>query len=265
LFFHPVDFSDEGPSSVLPSAPRDCTFQLKLLLWNTLSEIEVVRRFPDHMGIDPTFKTNGRSFPWVFIVGQDANGKTVLWGSSILGDGELPENFVWLVYVGLGSIYGDKIMLAVALSTSDGDAKIYNPIRSLIDQGKLGGTLARCFWHGVTKPYSSVLAGAPEEEKKLHLPIQRAMSVALRKCTESATEVKEVFQACSKYISRMRAERRGCDSRWAAALEYLSDVEALWPLIVWFRLGYSEAERLAGMKEKMLRSRKIQMCTQRQN
>jgi len=111
--------------------------------WTTLTEIKLIRRFPEMLEIDPTFKTNKHNWPWCFLVGCNSDKKTLLWGSALLGTGELTLTFAWLL-LGLSQVYGSVVMQAVALTTSDGDEKIYKPIDSAIKTKVLGGRRARC-------------------------------------------------------------------------------------------------------------------------
>ena len=57
--------------------------------------------------------------------------------------GELTLTFAWLL-LALSQVYGSVVMQAVALTTSDGDEKIYKPIDSAIKTKVLGGRRARC-------------------------------------------------------------------------------------------------------------------------
>ncbi len=214
--------------STLPTAPPGSNFQLDNLEWSRIAEIQEARRFPDQLGLDPTCKTNGRQLPLTFQVGQNSDGKTTLWGTALFGEGELSSNFMWLLEDGIGWIYGDEIMDAISITSSDGDFKIYTPAKSLIKRGKLGGQTARDLWHAVTKPYAKVLAGADLDEKKLHLPIQRATN-SWRKYAESKAEIAEVFNACREYVAENQSLGLGSDSRWAATLTFLDEVEALTP------------------------------------
>ena len=243
IFVFRLDGNSNAPreTSTLPRAPRGCKLQLDNIVWTSLSDLLVARRHCAHLGLDGTCKTNRRNLPLVFGVGQDSNGKSFLWGTALFGKGELSENYLWLLSTAYGWIFGDDIMAALAFTASDGASKIFAPVKSLIKQGKLGGQTARDVWHAVTKPYATVLAGAGDEEKKLHLPIQRAMK-AWRKFAESKTEIEEVFKACRTYIEQNQRKKKGSTARWLAALQFLDEVEALTPEMAWIYFS----ERLYG-------------------
>jgi hypothetical protein len=131
-----------------PEAPPGLAWRLNHLLWTSVKEWRVVRRYPDLLELDPTSKTNGKNLVWVFIVGCNSNGETCVWAAVLLGTGELKANFRFILYA-LVNIYGSKVMRAVALPSSDGDSKITDPIDEFIASGMLGGNRCRCFWHVV--------------------------------------------------------------------------------------------------------------------
>ncbi len=232
-----VSEGDADTVSVLPTPPVGHRFQLDNLFWTTLQEVHAIRRTPEELQLDPTHKTNGRQLPWVFLVGKDSNGETILWGSSILGEGELTLNFAWLLDTALGAVYGASILLAVSLTVTDGDSKIFLPVRAAIELKQLGGVDARCFWHAVTKEYTAtVLVGACADEKDAHLPIQRAFN-ALRKLTESHQEIKDVLAACRRYIKSKQDDKAFSAERWAKALKFIEDLAQLTPRFVYILLG----------------------------
>jgi hypothetical protein len=126
-------------SSTLPVLHGNTHLQLDSIMWNTISQAKLINRFPELMQIDPTAKTNDRNVPMMFIAGADGNKNTILWSTSFLGRGEIKESFTWSLDA-LTSLYGVQTLLRVALSLSDGDIKITEPIDIKLAANLLGGT-----------------------------------------------------------------------------------------------------------------------------
>ena len=211
----------------LPEPPLNTTFKLDNIMWTTKQEIKFIRRFPDHLQLDATAKTNRRNLPFIFLVGMDSNKLTILWGSSIFGKGELTKNFRWLIDVALYNIYGKFIMSAVALTVTDGDKKIFEPVEEAIKCGKLGGKRASCFWHEVTRYYTiKIQPGADEDEKtNIHLPVRRALN-DFRLNTESECEIKEIFTKIRAHLLSCSELYPSAATRIQLATEFVTKVEA---------------------------------------
>lgn len=192
----------------------------------------IIRRHPWSLIFDATAKTNSRNLPWIFCVGQDSNGWTILWGACIYGAGELSNNSRWLLGVALFGIYG-RILIFVSLNTTDGDFKEYTPLEECIKNDIIGGCACRCFWHHHTQRYTvKILPGAKEEEKQtVHLPIQRAVN-ELRLHAETTAEIKDIITACRAHLNDFLSNGSTCGGRVNAALEHVTMLEGSVSLFV---------------------------------
>ena len=115
--------------------------------------MQEVRRFPFVLQLDPTGSTNRDRLPFLHHVGADGDSKTVYWGASVLGSGELQKNFEWEIDVSMRHLYG-PLLMEVCVTSTDGDDAIYTPVQNAIDQGRLGGKRVRCFYHLVDQKFT---------------------------------------------------------------------------------------------------------------
>lgn len=145
---------ERGVPTVLPGAPVGSIFQFDLLFWNLLSAMQLIRRFPFVLQLDPTGSTNRDRLPFLHHVGADGDNKTAYWGASVLGSGELQTNFEWELDVSMYHLYG-ALLTQVCVTSTDGDPAIYGPVQNAIDQGRLGGKRARCYYHLVDQKFTN--------------------------------------------------------------------------------------------------------------
>ena len=166
---------DPDFATKLPLLSEQYTFVLLCVMWTTWLEIELIRRFPECLELDDTASSNSKGYPWGFVVGQDSNKKTILWGSAIFCIGVKRVTYTWLLTVALPGIYGSRLLQEVAIISSDGAELIHRSIDDAQNLGIVGGKRSRDFWHQGPHTYTkNVMAGASKEEKEaIHIPIMR--------------------------------------------------------------------------------------------
>jgi hypothetical protein len=201
-----LDLSDTASGqdhTPLPDPPPGMRFVMDAVFWTTIEDAKVIVRNPDGMQLDPTAKAVNGGIPWCFIVGEDGNKKTCLWGTSLLGTGEKRRNFAWLLTV-LLYVYGKAVMRRVKVTVTDGDDKIYEPIDDAIAAGQLGGLRARCLFHLFFQWYlKCILPGASEAERSVHERVRVTITIVANDADDDKGEVEEAFSKIFEFLAEL--------------------------------------------------------------
>eukprot|EP00122_Pirum_gemmata_P000022 Pgem_evm2s11 len=124
------------------------TFQLLILAWNYVDEMEVSARNPFVHCIDATCKTNKHNYKLIFNIGADSDSKNVVHYIALVSAENL-QNFEMLLLFVYPVMYGSKLCLLAHVFLSDGDRNLCQAIDGAILLWYKNAIRRRCFWHAV--------------------------------------------------------------------------------------------------------------------
>jgi hypothetical protein len=130
------------------------------VIWMTLADRCIFRKFPYVVKIDITFKTNSRGIPFLSITGKTSDNEifTIL---RCFVPNEQAWIFRWLLLHALPKILG-KDMNRIQMIISDGDSQEIAQINNLIQLVMMQAIRQRCAWHIVDRSWDRYVYKVPK-------------------------------------------------------------------------------------------------------